>query len=1253
MPPGSREDCHLCHIHDHNHPSTLLRTSTLRDPSPPPRPRRHSRSGSMDRDYHHHDRHHHHHHHHDRERRHSRSGRVPSALARLSEHNSHSLPASRSNTLNLYPEQVSVLPDGGHRFIGGDRVSVRSLELTSPRHAPDNRSHLSLQQGATLQKTLPDNMGTMGSAYLPLRSHGGSHLSLQQGTVIPTVQDRAQDYYLQVNRLPFKEDSRKHRFNLQTVLLIGCYTLLFVMAIIIGLVLCHQNGWLGFGSPDASIAEVVEVSGDARNAAGSSIRRPNLDNGRLTNLNPEQEPSNKLQHLTEISGKPVPVHNVVKVRKPESNDAISSPGGRPRSISGASNNQNENRSVQPIPGNRPIQRAPENNKNTGDTITAGRNLQPILGDQSHVTGKMSDQIIAENRPSSQFSNDRQNPVIVQPSHKMKPNLMNNEPSQIVPQLGNNAPVDVSQNLQTGNGPPFNANNIPTNIQHAISSDMQNFPVNSHGGATFNNFNSNSQASVGQNGNNFHSNSQTTGVIGSNIPVHPQTSISSNGNTIVADFSGGQNDFPPPIPAGHVIVSNTPVQILPPTANNFQQNTQTPNVPSSGKTFVNEQIQTQAVDSPSKKQPLRIILNAGHVGFQNGAGSFANTNQQNGFAGFTNPNGDQALQNSNSQSNDASLNFQLAAAVINGHQQGISGHPQLSPNTFQGTDSSISNAHHTVNQFNPGFTTSENNQDSRFLQNVPPQTQPSQFNTFVTAPKISTPTISTAPQPASANSQHPIHNQPNFVHIVAPSGNSGAPSSTNDPRVLPHGVPLKLQPVSTTMLHAPHSPTIHSQLSTVPLSVHSGSLNVVTPVQSTHMASGNLGIQSVPQSGILGQQSREHTQGPLVLHTGNPDDRFNNAKKTPDTGIEFNDIHMEKMKILKEILDAEGSGKLLQDLITLKNNQNSLNELSEQLSETTANRRPSPSSTEPKQNLGKTVLPVALHSGSSQDISGRIPQSATSQEPINQASPRRPQRPRQPQPTTPRIPANLTPNESQEKKRNNIQVVRELLASLISSPEVQEILSTRNRQGKQAGLKQDEGETEVGKNSVNGEAMRNLLIQALAKEIPLRQRKADPKPPSSSNVPKVGTKKEKDDKSPMRADKDDQPTRTITRAQQLAHFSTGSPGRVLNKRVGRTDSVQSSREHQSVRPPRSQSSRGRPMQISGSRSTQVDQTLKTNREKAKSISKTAGTAAETTSDGVVRHWRTMDQHGTMSQGTVRSDGSFAFTNCRPADMCRKK
>lgn len=36
--------------------------------------------------------------------------------------------------------------------------------------------------------------------------------------------------------------------------------------------------------------------------------------------------------------------------------------------------------------------------------------------------------------------------------------------------------------------------------------------------------------------------------------------------------------------------------------------------------------------------------------------------------------------------------------------------------------------------------------------------------------------------------------------------------------------------------------------------------------------------------------------------------------------------------------------------------------------------------------------------------------------------------------------------------------------------------------------------------------------------------------------------------------------------------------------------------------------------------------------------------------ILRRWEHMDNQGTLSRGLVRSDGSFAFTNCRPPEGC---
>ncbi|KAF2367445.1 hypothetical protein FHG87_001800 [Trinorchestia longiramus] len=1304
--PASRDECHLCHIHDHNHPSTLLRTSTLRDASPPSRARRHSsRGGSMDRDYHRHHRdhhhHHHHNHHHDKERRHSRSGRVPSALARLSEHNSHSLPASRSNTLNLYPEQVSVLPDGGHRFIGGDRVSVRSLELTSPRHTDDNGSHHSLQQTTTLQKPLSN---TLGSSFMPLHSHGGSHLSLQQATVMPSSQDRAQDYYLQVNRLPYKEDARKHRFNLQTVLLIGCYTLLFVMAIIIGLVLCHQNGWLGFGSP-VSLAEVVEDRG-VHGIPRGSVRRPNFDHGRLTNQNFENEPSNELQHLTLGPNKHIPVHNVVHVRKQEPSNLNSSPVGRPRSISGTRDHLNENQQTQTIPGNRPVQRVPEDvfvndgavvsssdkKFQTTNGATSGRNTAPE--NKSASTGStdvnnsgrtMTNDRLVNSVPSN--GNENSFTVNGQPKQQTENIFLPRGPIQTTHFTTNNLPV------ATHAGPAQIGSNVPQTVQLPSSQNGNGVSVVAHPtqGQVINNVHGRTPVLSNQNANNFPSNGQA--VSSHNIPI---TSLpgTQNGHTLAGrgqisndqnrdtflgghptsskqnenNSPGGVQTSPSQIGKGfpvniQTLAGNTASQII-------AQNSNIPNsngaqtAPNVGKTLViTEQIQTRpdTGNAVLKKQPLRIILNAGHLSTSH------ESNPPSGIAPFSSANG-------KLQQNSSPPQFVQAAAIINGHKQGISTLTQINPATNRENSFSSIPSLNPLNSFrgDSGTLPRPTHDEIRFISNTPlHQANPSQGPVRSSQP-VQVITTSRIPGTSNANTQSTAPKPQLNVQNIAPPLNQNTRKTTgsHEPGKPPSNVisvKSQLQPTSPAGVPSnTFTPQIvHSEFSTVPPSVNAGPIFVLHAQNDLHPSIGqtkapqqiprqrlpipstdqNLNRkQTVSASGGQDQPSRKTTQG-ISLHAVNPN--VNKVKKVQNSAADINDIHMEKMKILKEILDAEGSGKLLQDLITLKNNKNSISQLSEQLSESAANHRPSQSSGESFQK-SLTTAP----------LSNQRPPASSDQE-INSASksagqvskvqvrPNHPERSRQPQSSRPN--ANTGANSSKNKKRNNIQVVRELLASLISSPEVQEILSTRNRQGKRAELNAGSSDQLSGKDSAKGQEMRALLMQALAKEIPSKRKQEDAKP--KARQPSVEESPAQKRKETLDSEQAGQRRRTITRAQQLAHFSTGTPGRVITKRIGTSNSQQGSREHQSVRPPTPRTSRGRRTHVDHTRVAGSEQIP---RRKAKSIRRTAEGASDTDRPrGVVRHWRTTDQHGTMSQGTVRSDGSFAFTNCRPAQMCHNK
>lgn len=58
--------------------------------------------------------------------------------------------------------------------------------------------------------------------HLGTKARHGSNLTL--------AQDTEQDYYLHVNRARYKDEARKQRFNIQTVMLIGCYTMLVSIA---------------------------------------------------------------------------------------------------------------------------------------------------------------------------------------------------------------------------------------------------------------------------------------------------------------------------------------------------------------------------------------------------------------------------------------------------------------------------------------------------------------------------------------------------------------------------------------------------------------------------------------------------------------------------------------------------------------------------------------------------------------------------------------------------------------------------------------------------------------------------------------------------------------------------------------------------------------------------------------------------------------------------------------------------------------
>ena len=391
--------------------------------------------------------------------------------------------------------------------------------------------------------------------------------------------------------------------------------------------------------------------------------------------------------------------------------------------------------------------------------------------------------------------------------------------------------------------------------------------------------------------------------------------------------------------------------------------------------------------------------------------------------------------------------------------------------------------------------------------------------------------------------------------------------------------------------------------------------------------------------------------------------LNNGQKPNNPQI--NQIHLEKMKMLKEILDAEGSGKLLQDLITLKNNQNSLAVISQHLSETTSKHGPSPSvnSPPPQRNIAGIASAAILKH---RDRLNAPPSEFTSAS--SQAKHQNIQ-----SPNTGNIrnsgSRNSVPNTQQgnsgvPKSKSNIQMVRELLASLVNSPEVQEILNSRNRQS--VTKSQLTGRAIPNSSSDKGEEMRQILLKALAKEIPdgqtlQRLRVHGPQP--SINI--------QTDAAAKRAIQRGARPGKITRAQQVGIINSSRsgvnqkrrtiPSRRFLSRMGAAESkkLRTSVEHQSIRPPiPRRTSRGRQkpgpgfslnVKNDGKSNAKAETLIKENKKLTESVDmKTGEVKGE-----VVRHWRHMDTEGTVSQGTVRRDGSFSFTNCRPAIMCQNK
>ncbi|CAL4076241.1 unnamed protein product, partial [Meganyctiphanes norvegica] len=282
------DNCHLCHIHDHATSSGLTRTTPLRSSQIRSRhashSSRHEPAVSTLPHTHGHSSHNHSHIHsnghaggsnghaglplnagslhrdtlHRQGSTRDKHERVASVLARLSE-KSHSVPGSRNSTLTN--DHISVIPDGhanpelsfsyvtpdphnpirrskSHRNPFTGHLEHRSPSL--PMHV--NNSDV-LHEPDLLMTTIPRVPGGSRHSTLSRHQNMGHHRSN-----LSLANDTDQDYYIHATRARYKDDERKQRFNLQTVMLIGCYTMLFVVAIIVGVVLCQQNGWLGFGN---------------------------------------------------------------------------------------------------------------------------------------------------------------------------------------------------------------------------------------------------------------------------------------------------------------------------------------------------------------------------------------------------------------------------------------------------------------------------------------------------------------------------------------------------------------------------------------------------------------------------------------------------------------------------------------------------------------------------------------------------------------------------------------------------------------------------------------------------------------------------------------------------------------------------------------------------------------------------------------------------------------------------------------------
>ena len=1012
------------------------------------------------------------------------------------------------------------------------------------------------------------------------------------------------------------------------------------MAIIIGVVLCHQNGWLGFGSHDSlTTGDIGSHDPGANTALGSMNEHVGNSNRGINRQVGSHDLGNRHNRLTDVSDKPqVPVQNVVQIRNPDASNVIHgagvfgigvSDGGRPRSISGA------------VPGNRPIQFI--------DNIPSKTNTL----DLSHSSLMHGNGIINNSgQPNMNFATH------INPTTNFQNHFINSD------NVNDNLNENINNFPSNNNIVPSNTNDVHSNNNN-VHSNTNNIPSNK------NNVNSNTNI-VPSNTNNFHSN--TNIVPSSTNNVHSSTNIvPSNANNLL---QGTATNFQNNGQSFHA--SNN----FPTTNNNFQSNLN--RIPGSPVTTNNvhnnnmqlhgnshqHQVASSQIPNNVKGVPLPILINPSpdipvpalitptslsqlpngvdpnsppdtiHVHDTIFFSDSPISPSGNPFSSFTssfNPITQQSSTNIQFQSSN-----QNTPSVFKSNSN--SNKPQIqsiasNSNQF-GNEPAIfnSNAHVPNNQQHPSFpnslqTVTDNMQSTAQQQlvqnqNVQPSTHnvisQSQFTAGTKSQAVDNTNMSGSMinQQANRVPQEPKVSFPSTFVLQNPSNgqtNSGGQEAL--PRIsLPKKIPdIQLIPGKQ------------------------GQLNIKPDFE---LADDSV-IQLIPT--VPAQSSIS------LADSGIASDDTNNAQ--------INKMHMEKMKMLKEILDAEGSGKLLQDLITLKNNKNSLAVISQHLSEVSEKHGPSPSlnSPPPQRNLASVASPAVLHHQHRDSFNRSTLQfTDTRNQPISnvrtthniedfeeaeaslKATPSR--LPQQNNPPTP-------------KPKSNIQMVRELLASLVNSPEVQEILNSRNRQA--AVNLEFTGREISDASTVKGEEVRSMLLKALAKEMPdnqnIQRLRLHGQQQSSNSIPTAQLIQSRGEKPGK-----------ITRAEQVGHFDLASSGRIIQRelpsrrllsRMGPADTKKqaTSIEHQSIKPPvRRRTSRGRPtpnfsLKVETNGNSE-DKSSSQNRQSRK-ISESVDIRTGDARGEIVRHWRHMDNDGTVSQGTVRKDGSFAFTNCRPAKMCQ--